>query len=90
MSNDKTNGLPNKLFGATGKYPQGHLNDDDEGELRIGIGVSEGKVVINFGTPVVWIGFDADQAIELACHILGTAKKIKDEVYNEKDLESSK
>ncbi len=80
MSDDKTNDSPSKFFGATGKFPQGHLNDEDEGELKIGIGVSEGKVVINFGTPVVWIGFDVDQAIELACHILGTAKKIKEDL----------
>ena len=81
MTDDKNNeNMRGKFFGATGKFPQGHLNEDDEGELKIGIGVSEGKVVINFGTPVVWIGFDADQAVELACHILGTAKKIKDEL----------
>ncbi len=78
MSDDKTIGLP-KLFGATGEYPQGHLRDDDEGELHLGIGVSEGKVIINFGKAVSWIGFDADQATEIGGNILLMAKKIKEE-----------
>lgn len=32
------------LLGATGKFPKGKMNDDDEGELKLGIAKdSEGK-----------------------------------------------
>lgn len=53
-------------LGATGKFPQGHLSPEDEGELMLGIGVMDGKVILNFGKPVMWIGFDHEQAIQLA------------------------
>lgn len=50
------------LLGATGQFPEGQLNDDDEGEIRIAIGSTEGKVVMDFGKPVAWIGFTPEQA----------------------------
>ena len=88
MTDKEFNYLRGKLLGATGGYPQGHFNDD-EGELRLGIGVSEDKVIIHFGKSVTWIGFDADQAIELACQILGMAKKIKTELDPSDDIPPS-
>ena len=49
-------------LGATGNYPQGKLNNDDEGELRMAI-VSKGKtVVIDFGKPVHWLGMSREEA----------------------------
>ncbi len=57
-------GLPDDL-GATGKFPMGKLNDDDEGEIKIAIGHQDGKVVLDFGTPIHWIGFTPSQAIEI-------------------------
>lgn len=53
-------------FGATGQYPMGKLNQSDEGEIRFGVAHTQDKVILNFGTPVAWIGFDADQADEIA------------------------
>ena len=53
-------------LGATGQYPQGHLNDNDEGELKLAVGTEGGKVVMNFGKLVAWIGFDPEQALTLA------------------------
>ncbi len=53
-------------FGATGEYPQGHFSDDDEGELRFGIAVQDGRVLIDFGKPVRSLGLDAGQADGLA------------------------
>lgn len=64
-------------LGDTGKYPQGALNPDDEGELRYGIARDGQKVLINFGKPVAWIGFDADQAVELATELVKKAGEIK-------------
>ena len=59
--------------GPTGDFPKGHLNKDDEGGLRIALTNSQGKVVIDFGKPVHWIGFDIEDAEAL---IVGLAKQI--------------
>ncbi len=48
------------------RYPRGKLTKDDEGELAIAIGHKDSAVVIDFGKPVVWIGFPPDQADQLA------------------------
>ena len=54
--------MKKQTLGATGQYPQGKLNADDEGELRMAI-VSKGKtVVIDFGKPVHWLGMSKDEA----------------------------
>ena len=53
-------------LGATGSHPQGKLDGSDEGEIKIAVAVVDGKVVINFGKPVAWVGFDAKQARQIA------------------------
>ena len=53
-------------LGATGEFPEGKLTDSDEGEIKLAVGASQGKVVIDFGTQVTWIGFTPKQARELA------------------------
>ncbi len=53
-------------LGATGEFPGGQLTQQDEGEIKIAVGAVDGKVVINFGKPVAWIGLDAKQARQLA------------------------
>lgn len=60
--------MDNPRFGATGRHPQGFYNDNDEGEIQFGVAADkkQGKVLLNFGKPVAWIGFDREQAIELA------------------------
>lgn len=77
------NGLPERTieqsqFGATGKFPQGRLNDADEGELAMGIAADKenGKVIIHFGTPTMWVGFDPQQARELAESLQAKADEI--------------
>lgn len=55
-----------KPLGATGQFPGGKLNTDDEGELRLAIGDVDGKVLLDFGKPIHWIAFDPDQALEIA------------------------
>lgn len=53
-------------LGATGNFPLGKLSEDDEGELRLAIGHTPEKVLLNFGKPVAWIGFAPDEAEEIA------------------------
>lgn len=62
-------------FGATGEFPEGKLNDDDEGSLNVGIAYDKqtGIVHIEFGKPVAWLGLSPSQAIEFAKSIMKNA-----------------
>ena len=40
------------------KYPDGKLNKNDEGALRIATYVKDGRVIIDFGKDLSWFGFD--------------------------------
>ena len=64
-------------LGATGQFPQGKLNPDDEGELTFAVGVENGQVAIAFGAPVAWIALGPDQALAFASSIIGHAMAIK-------------
>jgi len=75
MSNHSQEGLPQDFMdemkramglGPTGKFPEGKLTETDEGEIKIAIGNKNGKVIIDFGSPVTWIGFTPEQAEEIA------------------------
>lgn len=59
-------------FGATGTFPQGVLNDGDEGALKIGVAFdkTDGLVHINFGKPVAWTAFPPEMAAQLARSLL--------------------
>lgn len=57
-------------LGATKKFTDGKLNPQDEGEIKIAFGEENGRVVINFGKPVAWIGFTPEQAMELAAALM--------------------
>lgn len=53
-------------FGATGQFPEGKIDASDEGEIKIGVAKIDGKVILNFGSPVKWVGFTPQQARQLA------------------------
>ena len=61
-------------LGATGDFQEGKLDSSDEGAIKVGIAEVRGKVVLNFGTQVVWIGFDAEQARDVAQLLLNAAR----------------
>lgn len=63
-------------LGATGKFPDGKLTDSDEGEIMVGITSVEGRVIINFGKPVHWVGFTREQAMGIANSITKHAATI--------------
>ena len=42
------------------KYPDGKLNEDDEGTLTIAMFISEGRAIVEFGNSTKWIGFDKE------------------------------
>jgi len=66
-------------FGSTGRFPLGKLSQSDEGEIQFGIAADpvKNKVVMNFGEPTAWIGFDAEQAEQLAESLLAKAKLLR-------------
>jgi hypothetical protein len=55
-------------LGATGQFPRGKLAEEDEGEIKIAIAADPKSqtIIIDFGKPTAWIGFTAEQAIEIA------------------------
>lgn len=67
------------LLGATGEFPDGTIDRNDQGAIRIGIAAdpATGKVLINFGTPVVWFGMTKQQALDLAESLTLRARELK-------------
>lgn len=66
-----------RQLGPTGKFPEGQLNEDDEGEIQIAIGIEGDKVILNFGTPVAWMGFTPEQADQIAYALIEKATKVR-------------
>jgi hypothetical protein len=64
-------------IGPTGHFPEGQLNDDDEGELTIAIGAEQGNVVIQFGKAVSWLAMPPEQAEQIAHSLLKRAAQVK-------------
>lgn len=69
--------MKRKKIGPTGKFPNGKLNDDDEGEIAFRVGSENGLVVIDFGKPVHWLGFPPGTALDLANLLIQHAKRAK-------------
>lgn len=69
-------------FGATGDYPQGVLNDGDEGALKMGIAFDkqDGLVHLEFGKPVAWTAFPPEVAVNFARSLLKAAGARKVEI----------
>lgn len=62
--------------GAVGSFPEGQLTKTDEGAIQFAIGEKDGKVVLDFGTPVVWVGMNPQQAADLASTLLKHARAV--------------
>lgn len=60
--------------GALGDFPEGQLTKSDEGAIQFAIGEKDGKVVLDFGTPVNWVGMNPQQAADLASTLLKHAR----------------
>jgi hypothetical protein len=62
--------------GALGDFPDGKLTKTDEGSIRFAVGEKGGKVVLDFGTPVNWVGMNPQQAADLASLLLKRAREV--------------
>lgn len=65
-------------LGATGEFPEGQLNEHDEGELNIGMGIEGKNLIVDFGKSIEWIGMSKQQALQFADFIIKNANKIED------------
>lgn len=61
--------------GALGDFPEGKLTPKDEGAIQFAIGVEKGKVVLDFGTSVHWVGMSPQQAADLGSLLLKRARE---------------
>ena len=57
------------------KYPNGKLNDDDEGALMVKISTEKGVVRIDFGEPTQWFGMTPDMAVDMAISLVNNARQ---------------
>lgn len=62
--------------GALGDFPEGQLTKTDEGAIQFAIGEKDGKVVIDFGTAVHWVGMTPQQAADFASLLLKRAREV--------------
>lgn len=62
--------------GALGDFPEGQLTESDEGSIQFAVGETDGKVIIDFGTPVHWLGLNPQQAADLASLLLKRAREV--------------
>jgi hypothetical protein len=53
-------------LGPTGQFPKGQLHPDDKGELRMRLGIVEGRILLDFGTLLSWVAFTDEEALRLA------------------------
>lgn len=76
-------------LGATGKFPEGKIAPADEGETRFAVGARrDGIVILNFGSPVSWLGMDVVRARMLATSLRKQADRA--EAMQKKDLKDAK
>jgi len=64
-------------LGPTDKHPNGKLNKDDEGEIRFAVGSHDGNVILDFGSPVAWVGMPPPLARQLAAMLIRHANAIE-------------
>lgn len=59
---------PTLPLGPSGDYPNGKLNEDDEGGLFLQVGMDEQNqiVLMDFGAPTAWIGMTPEDALRVA------------------------
>jgi len=61
-------------LGATGEFPDGKLNKNDEGEIRFAVVLDDNKVCLDFGKPTAWVGMLPEQAKELGRMLISYAE----------------
>lgn len=75
-------------FGATGRYPEGSLGSHDQGGLQFGItyDAEKRRVIVNFGTPVSWLGMNASHARDLGYALIRHASRLTSRPSGRRDV----
>jgi hypothetical protein len=60
---------------SPGAFPDGRLGSGDEGEVGVAVGVEEGRVVVDFGKDLRWLGLTPAQARDVAHALLEAARR---------------
>ncbi len=65
-------------LGATGRYPQGKVDAEDDGEIRMALAADHRASIIRieFGTPTAWLGLPATEARQLAALLIEKADEL--------------
>ena len=64
-------------IGALHDHPERRLTDKDEGALQYAVAQTGGKIIINFGTPVSWIGMNPEDAEAMANVLMAKAREAR-------------
>jgi hypothetical protein len=66
--------------GATGDFPDGKSQENDEGEIRLAVttNVKKGLIGMDFGKPVAWMQFSAKDARNLAAVLAERAYELEE------------
>ena len=66
----------------TGKFPNGRLNNYDEGELAIAVTADQanGVIIIDFNKEIGWLGLKPEEAYSLSATLFQKAKEIEGEI----------
>lgn len=69
--------IPNVELGKQNDFPEGRYGPTDEGAIAFAFGhdAQNGKVFLDFNTPVKWMAMDPEQAVHLAEHLIQHARK---------------
>jgi len=70
--------MPDFKIGATGRFPRGHADEDDEGELQMALVADHRQAIvrIEFGKPIGWLGLHSDEARQLAALLIEEADEL--------------
>lgn len=75
MNPEQEKALNEAMRQVFGEYPDGRMRPDDMGAIPIAIGHDQGRVTMQFPKNLNWIGFTADQAIDVANILIEHARK---------------
>lgn len=64
-------------LGPTKDHPRGMLTPTDEGGIRFAVGSKNGVVVVDFGSPVAWVGMPPAEARQLAASLVKHADHLE-------------
>lgn len=65
-------------LGATGRFPRGPADADDEGELQLAMAADHQQAIVRivFGKPIAWLGLPSGEARQFAAMLTAKADEL--------------